>query len=500
MRLRDFPLIVVLWLGGSALMALPLANAVRLREWEAARVFLYHGLFYIILGVLVGIAASASKPRKPARYQLMTLLAVYALFPLGFALPIAALAPAVDLQRAYFEALSSLTTTGATLFPDPSAVIGPVHLWRATLGWMGGFLTLLAAVAILEPMNLGGYEIAPTVMGRSAPMQRSRQGTPVMRTRLLHHAWLIGPVYVGLTAVLALVLLALDDPPLVAVCHAMAVLSTSGISPGTGLSGQSSGLAGEAVIALLLLTALTQKSYTVIRGQGRLSPSDPELRLAWFIVWLVTAVLFLRHFVAAVEVEEQLALDQMALALWGTAFTVFSFLTTLGMESSAWGSARDWTGLPTPGVILLGLTMIGGGVATTAGGVKLLRVFALYRHSLREIDRLALPRSVGGAGITARRIRREGAYIAWIFLMVFLTSLATALLALSLAGVPFDAALALAIAALTNTGPAAAQLVPSLSYGEVSDPVRIILCVAMVVGRLEVLVVVALFNPDYWRR
>ena len=81
---------------------------------------------------------------------------------------------------------------------------------------------------------------------------------------------------------------------------------------------------------------------------------------------------------------------------------------------------------------MLGLAMFGGGVATTAGGVKLLRVFALFKHGQREMERLVQPSSIGGAGQLARRFRRQGAFIAWIFFMLFAISIAavTALLAL----------------------------------------------------------------------
>ena len=95
-------------------------------------------------------------------------------------------------------------------------------------------------------------------------------------------------------------------------------------------------------------------------------------------------------------------------ALWGGLFTVLSFLTTTGFESEQWLAASDWSRLESPGLILMGLALLGGGVATTAGGVKLLRVYALMRHGERELDRLVHPSSVGGSGQTARRIRRQG--------------------------------------------------------------------------------------------
>ena len=501
-RLRDFPLMVILWLGVTALATIPIVYAVMNREWEAARVFLYHALFFWLLGLIVGVAASGVQIRLVMRYNLVTLLGFYALFPALLGLPLVALVPTLGYGGGYFEALSALTTTGATMITDPETVPGAVHLWRAVLAWYGGFVILLAAVAILEPMNLGGFEIAATVSGQRQPMQRGRRGAGQMRDRLIHHARAIAPPYIGATAILVLILISLGQSPLISVSHAMSVLSTSGISPVGGLAEAGGGVLAEVAFAVVLILAVTHRGFGFLRLQGTLRgmATETEVRFAVFVLTVVTSLLFLRHFVAAVEVDQQSDFFLLLQALWGTFFTVFSFLTTLGMESADWQTAREWTGQATPGIILLGLAMIGGGAATTAGGVKLLRIFALYKHSLREIDRLVVPRSVGGAGITARRIRREGAYIAWIFLMLFLISIGVLLLALGLAGQRFDESIALSIAALTNTGPAAQQLLPDLAYAGLNGWARSALCLAMVVGRLEVLVVVALFNPDYWRQ
>ena len=144
--------------------------------------------------------------------------------------------------------------------------------------------------------------------------------------------------------------------------------------------------------------------------------------------------------------------------------------------------------------------MIGGGVATTAGGVRLLRVYALYLHAHREFERLVHPSSVGRASGTGRRIRRQGAYIAWIFFMLFALTLTAVTALLAAAGLDFEAALILALAGLSSTGP----LVASAA----EDPIRLIelgafgklvFSGAMVLGRVETLALVALVNPAAWR-
>ena len=125
----------------------------------------------------------------------------------------------------------------------------------------------------------------------------------------------------------------------------------------------------------------------------------------------VTAVLFLRSFVGAAEIDRQDNLAAALQAVWGSLFTVLSFLTTTGFESHDWRAMQLWSDLPDPGTILLGVAVMGGGIATTAGGVKLLRLYALYRHGLREMDKLIHPSEprTAGAGRPADLGRRARA-------------------------------------------------------------------------------------------
>ena len=238
------------------------------------------------------------------------------------------------------------------------------------------------------------------------------------------------------------------------------------------------------------------------------------------MVLLVALTLFARHFLGAIGVSPTGArgvletLDNALSAAWGGIFNGLSYLTTTGWNSVEWQGARNWSGLSSPGLILAGLAMMGGGVATTAGGVKLLRVYALARHSQRELEKIVHPNSVGGGGLMARRLRNEGAYLAFIFFMLFASSIAVVIMLISLQGIEFDSATILSIAALTNTGPLAGAIpmVPTFqgSAGLAGAPwegwaglpglTKAILAGAMIAGRVETLAILALLSPEYWRR
>ena len=497
--LRQFPAFVVLLMAGAALMLLPAIHAGQLRQWALARAFLDTSVFFVVVGIILGLATMTRPVRVPPRYFLLTLLLVYILLPLMLAVPLLSTVPGLGLGGAYFEMLSCLTTTGATLFDRPQALPEPVHLWRALVGWTGGLLVLVSSFAILAPLSLGGFEI-----GHAGDDRRSgaRSGTvDEARHRLARALRVIVPVYAGMTAALFLLLVVCGDTPFVALCHAMATLSTSGISPVGGLDGSRSGPLGEIAIAVFLVPAISLRGFGVL-SRRRIGPrfSDPQIQLMLLSVVGITAVLFLRSFLGAAEIDRQDNLLAAVRAIWGSLFTVLSFLTTTGFESQDWRTMQLWSDLPDPGIVLLAVAVMGGGVATTAGGIKLLRLYALYRHGLRELDRLIHPNVLGRRGQGEQLISARGARVAFIFLMLFLIAIAVVMYALALTGLDFVRSLSLAIAGLTTTGPAMAVLGDGPVYGELSATARAIFCAAMIVGRMEVLVIVALFNPLYWRQ
>ena len=187
--LRQFPAFVVLLMVASAMMLLPAVHAAQLGEWRVARVFLEHAVFFLLFGIILGLATMNRKVRVPPRYFLMTLLFAYMLLPLMLAAPLVALVPAIGLGGAYFEMLSCLTTTGATLFDRPQAVAESIHLWRALVGWMGGLLILVSTFAILAPLNLGGFEIGHAGDDRKGVARSGTvgRGTPSHRPGAAHH-------------------------------------------------------------------------------------------------------------------------------------------------------------------------------------------------------------------------------------------------------------------------------------------------------------------------
>ncbi|SLN13060.1 TrkH family potassium uptake protein [Roseisalinus antarcticus] len=494
------PLFVVLMWFGAGAMFIPGLHAYAREEYPIGQAFVNGALLFILTSVMVALALRGRLPDESAFAQLAALLAAFTVLPLGFALPFWAALGDGTLFGAWFEMVSAFSTTGATLWVDATALDPSLHLWRAIVGWMGGLLIWVAAVAVFAPLNLGGFEVRANI-GRG---DLSTQFSQVTRTagpyeRLDRYFMQLAPIYGGLTLGLAILLIMSGQDPFHAICHALSVMSTSGITPGDGPVGAGGGIWAEVVILAFLVLALSRRTYgrSLPGESGAALIRDPEFQLAMAIIGAGSAMLFARHWLGSGGDGDFIRAAQ---ALWGGLFTIASFLTTLGFESQYWEGATAWSGLQAPGLVLLGLAIFGGGIGTTAGGVKLLRVYALYKHGNRELQRLILPSSVGGAGAEARRIRRGGAMIAWVFFMLFAMSLAAIILFLTATGVNFEDAVVLAIAALANCGPLA-MIAPEapISYAALPQVAQVGLAVAMIVGRLELLAVIALLNPDFWR-
>jgi trk system potassium uptake protein TrkH len=516
-RFSRMPFFVQLMLICAGAMMIPALYGGAVRDHEAGRAFFYSAFLLATGACLVAIARFRSERtenrdrgrdrNREGRNQLLVVVGAYLGLPVFLAVPFSEAVQDTSFFNAYFEMVSALTTTGATVFDDPERLSRTVHLWTALVGWLGGLFAWVTAVAVLAPLNLGGFEV---LSSRSIGQSNLRASQIVKVAagpeRMSRFTQKLFPVYLGLTLVLWFALSMAGSSPYVALCHAMSTMATSGISPVGGLGGEegvSSGFFAELLVFAFLFLALSRKTFTVDQPGADVPPlwRDPEIQIALTLLAALPVLLFFRQWGGAIDVGAPFNMGAALASLWGGMFMVLSFLSTSGVESASWGDAQLWSGLQAPGVLLLGLAVFGGGVATTAGGVKLLRLYALVRHGEREIEKIISPNSIGGAGSNARRLRRQGGYVAWVYFMLFAMTIAGVMMILSLLGLQFEEATVFTISALTTTGPLAqlASQAP-LFYSDLSTGAKTVLAITMVLGRMEMLAIVALLNPDFWRR
>ncbi|GMG83555.1 potassium transporter TrkG [Paralimibaculum aggregatum] len=505
MRLSQIPVFSLLLALVAAAMLAPALMGAADGDWEVARVFLYSGIGTAVFAAVMGLALAGPQYGGTARREISILCLGWLCIPAVAAVPLWLITPQIGLRGAIFEMVADFTTTGGTVYGDLDALPRAVHLWRGLVGWLGGLLSLAGAYIVLAPRRLGGFEIEAATWRYSPnqPAASVRLGASItpLDQRIRRAVRVILPIYAGLTALLGLLLSATGQSELDSFVHAMAVLSTSGISPHRNGIAEGGSLGAEMFAAIFLVLAVTRQLYSDAAEFGSRVPlrRDPEVLTMAGLVLAVGLALFGRHWIGALTLD--LTGDEIAVldALWGTLFTVLSFLTTTGFVSAFWDSARDWSGWANPGLILLALAAIGGGAATTAGGIKLIRAYALMRHGLREVERIAQPHSILGVGARTRSLLREGPAIVWTFMMLFIFAILLTVLALTALGLGFIDATMAAISAISNTGQAF-DLVADRpdGFSGLTPLQREVLAVTMIIGRIEVLAFVALFNPDAW--
>lgn len=488
-------------------MLLPAAVGFTLREHHAARAFLYSAALLASISAIILLANRSSQSRNLlVSHPFFVLSAAYLVLPPLMALPLTEALDALPLHDAWFEMLSALTTTGASLLgPD---VPLSVHLWRAMVGWMGGLLILVFAVAILAPMNMGGFELVqPERQGtrraqggarRDALPQGAGRGGASTTGRLAAHVGLILPVYAALTLLLWIGLSIAGNPPVASLIMAMSTLSTSGIVPGPQAAPLS--LGSEVLLLVFLLPAVSRGVWPAsLRGSslGLVPGLDwrrGETGLALILILGLLAIFGLQLLLGGMaSVDGMQALREF----WSVLFNGLSFLTTAGFVSSMTDLAGGMFAGPA-GIILMGLAMVGGGIATTAGGLKLMRIFALIWQAKHEVEHLMYPSAIGGDGAWLRSLRGSGAFSAWLFLMVFVFSLAVVMALLAVLGLSMESALIYAVAALSTTGPLV-QVVASepLFWSDLATAQKAVLGLGMMLGRLEFLLLLSVLWPRF---
>jgi len=197
-------------------LLIPATHALALDLHRTAQPFFYSALLFGILTALIGLATYGKRKGNVARGHLLTLIAAFAGLPLMLAVPMREAIGNISFFDVYFEMVSSLTTTGALV------------------GWMGGYLILLAAIAVLAPLNLGGYEVLRPVSRSSSADKLMGSGDPT--ERILRFNRDLFPLYLTATMALWGLLVLSGAAPFLSLCLAMSTLATSGITPSGGLN------------------------------------------------------------------------------------------------------------------------------------------------------------------------------------------------------------------------------------------------------------------------
>lgn len=395
--------------------------------------------------------------------------------------------------NSYFEAMSGLTTTGATVLVDIPTIPHGLLMWRAMTHWLGGLGIVVLFVAVLPMLGVGGKRLF-----RIETTGPSAEGvTP----RIQDTAQLLWLIYLTLTAAEMLLLRFLGGMSwFESVTHTFATLATGGFSTENGSIGAFSPLAHWIVIAFMLLAGINFGLYhQILRGRFREVLRNTELRVYLAILLVASLIVLLSIYGTPYPDTTGRSVENSAgHAVRDAVFQVVSIQTTTGFCTA---NFEEWSFLVKG--VLIGLMFIGGCGGSTGGGIKVVRILVICKVMLVELERAFRPNVVRPIRVGQNPVDEQQrlAILAYAMGIVVLFCLGTLLLmALEesdrLDGVTAATAV---VATLNNIGPGLSRVGAIENYAWFSDASKLLLCLLMAVGRLEVFAILALFMPRFWR-
>jgi trk system potassium uptake protein len=380
---------------------------------------------------------------------------------------------------AFFEAMSGLTTTGATVMQDFSQYGRGLFFWRAMTQWLGGLGVIALFVAVLPRLSIAGRQL----FFAEATGPTDEKLTPQIRKT----AAALWTVYAGLTAlqVLALRLAGMDLYD--SVCHAFTTLSAGGFSPHPeSIAGYDSPAIEWVVIVFMFLAGANfALYYRALRGERTVLPRDEEFRAYAGIVLIATSLVAVLLAAADAGLVERIRLSL---------FQVLTILTTTGYASADFELWNDQAK-----VVLFVLMFIGGCAGSAAGGPKVVRQVLIARYTLLELRRTVHPRGVLPVKLGGRVVPEDVMRAVLVFLLFYLLVFAVCAVVVVALGADLVTGITASIASVGNIGPGFGAVGPMASYADLHPISKIVLTLAMWVGRLEVVTVLALLRPEVWR-
>lgn len=397
------------------------------------------------------------------------------------AVPLIVGEPRLSPSMAVFEAVSGLTTTGATVLTGIDALPDSVRFYRQLMNFVGGMGIIVLAVAILPMLRIGGLQLFTAE--KNTPSRDSKLTPRVAETAKT--LWLI---YLGLNALCALAYWMAGMAPLDALGHAFSTVATAGFSTHDASIGHYDSVLIEAVAIVFMLVGATNFAmhyWAWHRATTSHYFSDTELR-SMLVLASSIALLTGLGLVASSHYE---GLPQ---ALRHALFHTVSHMTTTGFAVTDFAS---WPAHLALTMILI--AFVGGCIGSTTGGMKLIRVLVLFKHGLREILRLIHPRAELSVKIGPTSVPEQVVSTVLGFFAMLALSFVLMAIAVAATGVDMLTAVSVTAACLSNLGPALGAA--SAHYGELNPAALGILSFAMILGRLEFFTLLVLVTPAFWR-
>ncbi|MGJ8547044.1 MAG: TrkH family potassium uptake protein [Sulfitobacter sp.] len=464
-------------LGAAMLVPLMVDIAEGREHWP---VFVQSGLITTLSGGLIALScANGGKQGLSIQQTFLLTTGVWLVLPIFGALPFVFGATEARFVDAFFEAMSGLTTTGGTVFTGLDDLPRGLLIWRGILQWLGGIGIVVVAMVFLPELRVGGMQIfkseAFDTFGKILP----RAGQIASQ---------ISVIYVWMTIACALVYMALGMNIFDATVHSMTTISTGGFANYDASFGQFSGPLEYAATFFIIMSALPFVRYVQLaNGHHAALHRDPQVRGFIMTVAVIVAVLWVS--------VSQVVPQHWEVTLREVLFNVTSIISGTGYASADY---MQWGHFAVAMFFFIGL--IGGCAGSTACSIKIFRYQLLFASIRAQLRRIRSPHGIFTPRYDGRPVGADVLSSVMSFFMFFTVTLGLIAVALGMTGLDFTTAVSGAAAALANVGPGLGDRIgPSGNFATLNDTAKWILSLAMLIGRLELLAVLVILTPNFWR-
>jgi len=409
---------------------------------------------------------------------------VWTVVPVFATIPLLLAIPGTSFTDAYFEAVSGMTTSGATVLAGLDGLDPSVNIWRTLLVWIGGMGIIVLAVAILPLLGVGGSQL---FKAESPGCMKDTKLTP----RIGDTAKGLWAVYATVTAACIVSYRLAGMTWLDAVIHGFSTMGLGGFSSHDDSFAYFSSPAIEAVaIAFMLAASLNFATHFLAVRRRSLMPYAADAEARRVMIWMIGSSVGVAAFLVAKGTY-----PDFATALRHAAFNVVSIASTTGFASTDFA---QWP-IFAP-VLMIFLSCFATSSGSTGGGIKMVRAVVLFKQAVREMTRIIHPKAVLPVKFGEQVIENNVIFAVLAFMLMWGGTVIVMTMLLLASGVDVVSAVTAVLACINNMGPGLGVVGPAANYAVLTDFQTWVCTLTMLLGRLELFTMLVLFTPAFWRK
>ncbi len=446
--------------------------------------FLDSALIVFSVGALM-FFPTLKMPKKLSRQAGFLLVAMtWSLSPMLCTLPLLIALPNMTFVDAYFETMSGLTTTGATVMSGLDTLPMSLNLWRHELNWIAGMGIIIFAIAILPMLGIGGMQLFKA----ETPGSVKESELPPRIAQTAKALWI---VYAGISLACILSLKLVGMSWFDAICHAFAAMSLGGFSTHDSSVGFFDSVSIEVVLTIFqLIAAINFATHFIVIKKLSIRPYLDDMEARSFLALVLGSCLL-----AAGVLQYEGTYSDFWTALRHASFNLVTIATDCGFASQDFG---QWP-IFVP-IWMLFLSCLSASSGSTGGGIRMIRTIILIKQARLEMFKFIHPFAIRPMKIGDTVINNNIITSVMGFIFLYFICIVILVFALLITGLDFLTAFSAIVACFNNAGPGLNQVGPASNYASLSDIQTMICTFAMLLGRVQIFSIVILFVPEFWRK